>query len=237
MSTLIKIIITAIMSLLLSSCNLGIGVMGNGQVITKERLAPDSFDQIEVSRGLEVYLGQNEKAGITVQADENLHPLIITKIEGNILKIYTDKNISHASAKKVMVNFKNLSKISSSSGSDVYVTGISADYLELHSTSGSHMELKVKVNNLRCTTSSGSHLKLSGTADVFSVKASSGSDVRAEDLDAAITNAKASSGADISVSVSQELTAKTQSGGNITYLGNPKTINKSAGVSAGASPH
>ncbi|RXJ44392.1 head GIN domain-containing protein [Gelidibacter gilvus] len=233
MSTLIKIIVTGILSTLLSSCNFGLGVMGNGNVLTKERTISGNFDQIEASRGIDVYLSQSDVESVTVQADENLHDIIIVKVEGNTLKIYADENISHSSAKKVMVNFKNISKVSSSSGSEVYSTGIiSAETLELSSSSGSDMDLEVKVNNLHCEASSGSDLKVKGTANNLVAKASSGSDIKAENLLTAITDAKASSGADIHVNVSRELTAKTASGGDITYFGNPETINKSDGVSA-----
>lgn len=233
MSTLIKIIVAAILSLFLSSCNFGLGVTGNGNVITKERTISGNFDQIQVSRGLDVYLGQDQTESIKVQADENLHDIIITKIEDNILKIYADKNISRSSSKKVIVNFKNISKISSSSGSDIYGTSlISVDNLELNSSSGSDMELEVNVNSLHCEASSGSDLKVKGVANTLVAKASSGSDIKAKNLETAITNATASSGADIQVNVSQELNAKAQSGGDITYMGNPETINKSDGVYA-----
>ena len=109
MSTLIKVIVTAILSLFLSSCNFGLGVMGNGNVITKERTISGHFDQIEVSRGMDVYLAQGQTESVKVQADENLHDIIITKVDGNTLKIYVDKNIGRSSAKKVIVNFKNIS--------------------------------------------------------------------------------------------------------------------------------
>lgn len=233
MSTLIKIIVTAILSLLLSSCNFGLGVIGNGNVITKERTISDNYDQIEISRGLDVYLAQGQSESIKVQADENLHDIIITKIEDNTLKIYADENISRSSAKKVLVDFKNVSKISSSSGSDVYsTTSISAENLELNSSSGSDMALEVKVSKLTCKASSGSDLELKGTASTLIAQASSGSDIKAKYLETSITNANASSGADIVVNVLQELTAKAQSGGDITYIGSPETINKSAGVYA-----
>lgn len=233
MSTIIKIIVTAILSTLLSSCNFGLGVMGNGNVITKERPISGNFNQIEVSRGIDVFINQNQTESINVQADDNLHDIIITKIEGNTLKIYADKNISHASSKKVMVNFKTISKLSSSSGSSIYGTNtIIAENLDLDSSSGSDMELDVKVNHLNCTASSGSDLEVSGEANMLVANASSGSDIKAQKLRTSITNAKASSGADIELNVLKELTASTQSGGNITYTGNPETIHASDGVSA-----
>ena len=231
MSTLIKIIVTTILSLSLFSCNF-MGVNGNGNVITKERNITSSFDHIEVSRGLDVYLTQSETESLTVQADENLHDIIITKVENNILKIYTEKNISYSEAKKVMVSFKNISKISASSGSDVYSTGfLVVDNLELDASSGADMDLEVKVKSLHCKASSGGDLKVNGIADALVAIASSGSDINARNLSTLTTNASASSGADIVVNVSQELTAKAASGADITYLGNPETINKSNEVS------
>lgn len=231
MSTLIKIIVTTILSLSLFSCNF-MGVNGNGNVISKERSINGNFDHIEVSRGLDVYLTQNETESLTVQADENLHEIIITKVENNILKIYTEENISYSEAKKVTVSFKNISKISASSGSNVYATSlISADNLELNTSSGADMDLEVKVKNLQCNASSGGDLKVIGVADALIANASSGSDINARNLSTLTTNASASSGADIVVNVSKELTAKAASGADITYLGNPETVNKSNEVS------
>lgn len=85
MSTLIKIIVTSILSLSLFSCNFNMGVKGNGNVITKERMVADSFDHIEVCRGLDVYLTQNQTESLSVQADENLQDLIIRNVEGTTL--------------------------------------------------------------------------------------------------------------------------------------------------------
>ncbi|MGC1633500.1 MAG: head GIN domain-containing protein [Gelidibacter sp.] len=232
MSTLIKIIVTSILSLSLVSCSFNLGVKGNGNVLTKERTIDRSFDQIQVSRGLDVYLTQSETESLTVQADENLHDIIITKIEGNVLKIYADKNIRYAATQKVMVNFKNISKISASSGSDVYGTGmISADNLELESASGGDIELEVHVNSLDGIASSGSDIKIKGIAKQLYAKASSGSDIDATHLTTLTTNASSSSGADIVVNVSKELTAKAESGGDIKYLGNPEKVNTSGSVS------
>lgn len=232
MSTLIKIIVISILSLFLLSCNFDLGVLGNGNVISKERNIDSTFDHIEVSRGLDVYLTQSETESLTVQADENLHDLIITKIEGNTLKIYTDKNISYSEAKKVMVSFKSISKISSASGSDVYGTGvISVENLKLETKSGSDIDIEVKVNSLHCKASSGSDLKIKGTANSMVASASSGSNINARNLSTLTTNATSSTGADIVVNVSDEFIAKAESGSDIKYLGNPGKINKSGDVS------
>ena len=232
MHTLIKIIVTSVLSLSLFSCNFNMGVSGNGNVVTKQRNIEGSFNTIEVSHGLDVYLTQSETESLAVQADENLHDIIITKIEGNILKIYADKKIKYSATQKVMVNFKSISKISASSGSDIYGIGIiTVENLMLESSSGGDMDLDVKVNSLQCTASSGGDLKIKGSANDLVAKASSGSDINARNLSTLTANAASSTGADILVNVSNELTATADSGGDIKYLGNPEKVNKTGSAS------
>jgi hypothetical protein len=234
MTTVIKLVIASILGMLMTSCHFdfNLGVRGNGNVQTIERTLNGSYDQIEVSRGLDVYLTQGDTESISVQADENLHDIIKTEIEGDVLKIYAEENISYSSAQKVMVSIKDISKISASSGSDVYATNtLIVDALKLETASGSDMKLEIKANSVECSASSGSDLKLSGETTSFIANASSGSDINAGDLMAVTSRVKASSGADITVNTSKELYAKASSGADIRYLGNPEMVEKTDGVS------
>lgn len=208
------------------------GVRGNGNVQTVERILNGTYDEIEVSRGLDVYLTQGDSESISVQADENLHDIIKTQIEGNVLKIYVDENISFSEAQKIMVSFKTVSRISASSGSEVYSKNtINLESIRLVTDSGSDMTLNINAHSIDCSSSSGSDLRLSGTATNLIAEASSGSDIKAGDLKVETSRVKASSGADITVNTTKELHASTSSGGDIKYRGNPEKIEKDNGVS------
>ena len=236
MTTLTKFIVSIILGLLMLSCNLDLnlnpGVKGNGIVTTESRSVEGDFDEIRVSRGIDVYLTQTGNDAISVEADENLHEIIMTEVEDGVLKIYADENISRSKAQKVMVSFDNVSKIKATSGSDVVSdTTITADELTLETSSGADMRLDVEANTVDCSSSSGSDMKLSGKTDKLYAEASSGSDIKAGSLEAVSSQVKASSGADITVNTSKELTAKASSGGDIKYYGNPEKVNKTDGVS------
>lgn len=234
MTTLTKLIVAALLGVLLTSCNFdfNLGVKGNGNVTSTDRTLNEDFNAIEVSRGLDVYLTQGETESIRVQADENLQNIIIAEVDNGVLNIYANENISSAASKKVMVNFKTIERISSSSGSDVVSTNIiTANELEIYTSSGSDVELEVDVENLICESSSGSDIKLSGTTNTFRADATSGSDIKAAKLKALKTKANANSGADITVNTSKELTASANSGGDINYYGNPDKVEKNDGPS------
>lgn len=210
----------------------GFGVSGNGHIQKVDRDITGEFDEIEVSRGLDVYLTQSNDFSLSVEADENLHDIIMTEIENNTLYIYADENIRTAKARKVMVNFEDVSKISATSGSDVFSSNIiKTENLDLTTTSGADMELEIDVDVLECRSTSGSDLRVSGHANKLYAEATSGSDIKAGNLKTRMCEAKATSGADITVNTSEELIAKATSGGDIKYHGNPEKITKKDGVS------
>lgn len=232
MTTLIKFIIATVLSLTLFSCNFDVnfnqGVKGNGDVIKQDRTINKPFSSIKATEGLDVFLTQSDNESITVEADENLHELILTEVEDGVLKIHTKQNIGRATSKRVNVSFRNISSIISSSGSDVYSTNtITADRLDLKSTSGSDMKLDVNTSVLHCKSTSGSDLKVSGNTTKLVAEATSGSDIKAADLRAESSEVKATSGADITINTTKELTARATSGGDVKYYGNPEKVDKS----------
>lgn len=239
MSTLAKIIVTTLLSFLMLSCvnvNFGPGVDGNGKVVSEDRELNENFDAIEVSRGIDVYLTQSNETSVTVEADENLHDIIMTKVENNVLKVYADDNIRRSSKQAVYLNFKEVSSIKATSGSDVYgETDIETSTLNLRTTSGADMTLTVKTDKLYCEATSGSDLQVSGSTDYLNAEATSGSDIKAQKLTARNCDARASSGADVIVNSSNALVAKANSGGDIRYYGNPKKVDKTDNVSGSVS--
>ncbi len=210
------------------SMNFGDGVDGNRNVVVQDRSIPDDFDSVKVSQGLDLYITQGNDVGLTVEADENLHDLIMTDVENGVLSIFTTENIRRAASKKIKLNVVNISAIKATSGSDVYSTNtIEAEELEVNCSSGADIRLNVQTETLNCYSSSGSDIRLSGTTTMLIAEASSGSDIEADNLKAEISKVKASSGADISVNTSKELTARASSGGDIRYSGSPEKVNKS----------
>jgi len=230
MTTLIKFIVATVLGLTLFSCNFSIqnGVSGNGDVITEDRTINAPFSAIKATEGLDVYLTQSDHESISVEADGNLQEFILTEVENGVLKIHTKENIGRATSKKVHISFRDISSITSTSGSDVNSTNtITTDRLDLKSSSGSDMKLDVNTSVLNCDSSSGSDIRVSGKTVELFAEASSGSDIKAADLMAESSEVRASSGADITVNTSKDLIARASSGGDIKYYGNPENVDKS----------
>lgn len=233
MKNKIQIFTSLLLSLLVStSCIfMGPSIKGNGNVVEENRKT-GSFDEIKVSRGMNVYITQGDKTKVIVKADDNLLDAIVTEVEGSTLKVTSNKNIRNATTKKVFITTPNISMIKSSAGSNVFSENIiESKNLDLSGSAGSNMKLKIKVGTVEASASSGSNIKIEGSAKSFSGKASSGSNIKAEELNSKNCNVKVSSGANIWITVKNDFEAHASSGGNIFYYGNPEItdIEKSLG--------
>jgi len=236
MITIARIIAITILSILMTSCdfNFNSGIKGNRNVVTQERDIEGGFTIIKASEGLDVYITQSETTSIEVEADANVIELIATDISNGTLRIHTEKNIGRCKAKKVHVNVPNIEKIVGTSGSDVFGTStIIADNIEIKSNSGADVKLEVEAEHVTCSSSSGADIKIAGIADSLEADASSGSDIHAKDLRVKDCNASVSSGADITIYVTEKLVANSSSGGDISYYGNPESVSKNKSVAGG----
>ena len=70
-----------------------------------------------------------------------------------------------------------------------------------------------------------------GKTQKLIAEATSGSDIKAGNLQAESSHVKATSGADITVNTSKELTAQASSGGDIKYYGDPEKVDKTDSAS------
>ena len=225
MSTLFRIITSLIISLFCTSCIFfGEGVKGTGNVKTEERPVSGEFTVIKVSEGLDVYVTQDDKSSITVEADENIIGLIRTDIQNDVLSIHLEEQVGWAESKKILVTLPHITRLETSSGSQLETNRtINADRLEIHSSSGSHLTVSVNADEVNCHSSSGSHIRISGTTGIIYTDASSGAHIKANELKAKKAVSKASSGANITVNASEKYEANSSSGGNVHNYGSAST--------------
>jgi hypothetical protein len=231
MKTVIKIFLFFAISLSLNSCMLT-GVKGSRKVTSESRTFNQSYTGVKVSHGIDVKLTQADEVSFTAEMDDNLHDLLITEIENDVLKIYFEKNVRNCKSKTVYLSMPLLNKITTSSGAEVQSENtIKTDELSIDSSSGSEVNLQVEATILNVAASSGSDIDIKGSGNNLVVDASSGSTIDAEKFISKIVDANASSGADIEVFASESITAKASSGGKIDCDGNPqeKSIKKSSG--------
>ena len=238
----LKIIAMKILFFVLSSI-FGFGVFAQQPVTiddpqAKVRPLNGSFSGITLSDGIELYLTSGTEESLAVSfSDEKYDERFKTEIVGDVLKIYYDNNgINYSDNKrrklKAYVSFKTLKKLSASGGATVKLpVGITVGNLAMKFSSGAEFNGEVKADDLSVDQNSGAEISLSGSASSIKIDISSGAIFKGYEFKADFCTAKASSGAEIRISVDKELNARANSGGGIHYKGTAviKDINISSG--------
>jgi len=232
----LRILTIAIAILSISACTHGQirkSVTGNKQVVTRERKA-ESFTGIKVSSGIDVYLKQGNNEAISVEADENLHEYILTEVKDDILNVYTDANIRQAERKRVYVTMKDIKSIRTTSAGDVVgETPIKTDRLKLSASSAGDIKIEVSAIEIQLDISSSGDITLSGEAETLKADLSSAGDLNAYNLKVLEADVSVSSAGNADINVTEKITARASSAGDIYYKGDPKFVDSHSSSAGG----
>lgn len=202
-----------------------------------ERPISGSFSSVQVSTGVELMITQADEIKLAVSmADTMYADQFKTEVKDGVLKIYFDykqlgKKLFKDKKLKAYLAVKDLSKIKGSSGARVIFTNpFHADEMELHFSSGAMATGKLVSKMLSIDVNSGALIHISGNANEVTLAASSGAQIKGYDLIAGNCHAKASSGGEATISVTDALKARANSGGSILYKGSVSNIEANTGT-------
>ncbi|TAF43172.1 MAG: DUF2807 domain-containing protein [Sphingobacteriales bacterium] len=192
-----------VLKVVLLSLLVFISATGLSQDITRE-LKITNFTSIAVSSGISVYLNQDSVEKIkAIGSDTLLNDLVVIKEASGNLKIemgnYLLQNWQWGKNEplKVLITFKNLSKISLNNGASMCSTGeLNFDNLIINSDDASNAKFDLKANNLQIFLINGSDIRLLGKTTLLQVEASNACNVKAFELKAESINAKFTNGSD-----------------------------------------
>lgn len=198
---------------------------GNKKIVKEERTISE-FSGLEVGGAFNVFLTQQEKTTLVIEADENLLENIQTTVSGSVLKI-DSKRIKNATRLNIYLSTPYLESLEI--GGAATVSGentINSTVLYIEASGASNIELNVNVDELKTNASGASHVKLTGNAGSHVVNASGASDITATKLITATTNAESSGASNVRINATEKVESSSSGAGNVSVSGNPEIITK-----------
>lgn len=180
-------------------------IRGNGNINIQEReISP--YRKVEVSGAiqLDLTLG-SETFEAFVIADENVLPLILTEIVGDVLHIYSQEPFTMKSQPHVNLAAPEVLKVTSSGSSDVTVHEINQSEIVL-SASGS------------------GDITASGNARSAKLRVSGAGSIRCVTLDTDNLDAKTSGSGSVKATAKSNASLKVSGSGNIQVWGSPQSV-------------
>ena len=232
-----KYLSTFILLLFITSINysqsfFGKKIKGNGNLITETRKTSD-YDKITSAGSFNIVLIAGNEGNLTISADENLMPYILTEVNEGKLKVGFKKGYSYNTRNpiNITVPFEDINSLTlSGSGNFTSEDPIKSDMLDVKISGSGNMDLTLDTKEMSSIISGSGDIKLNGNTNHFNCKTSGSGNVHAYNLMANDVTALISGSGNSDVNVSNHLDAKVSGSGNINYKGNPKTIDtKSSG--------
>jgi hypothetical protein len=201
---------------------------GSGNVVTDTRTV-SGFSAIDLRGVGQVLLTLGGQEALTVEAEDNLQPLISTTVSGDTLTLELKagrptKPITYR------VTARQITALSTSGAGDVEAPGVTGAQLKTNQSGAGNIRLAgLKVDALESNLAGAGNLTADGTATRLVVNLAGAGNVAARDLavqDAQLTMTGAGKAV---VRVSDTLQARLSGAGSVEYLGNPRVQSSISG--------
>jgi hypothetical protein len=206
-------VMSLIVALLLTSCSLSIGslqtVEGSG-ILASENRPVTGFDSIELAGHGDVIARLGDSESVLVEAEDNLLPLIETKVRGGKLVINTKPNITliNTLPVRITITMKSFEEARLTGSGNITVNGLSA-------------------GKTRFDLPGSGNITADGVTDSVNVILGGSGNILAGDLQARSALVKLSGSGNVTVFASDRLDIVFKGSGNIHYRGSPADIRKS----------
>jgi hypothetical protein len=227
----------ALFTITFTSCHFGSGkrISGNG-VVKSETRSVGSFNSIDVSGSIDVYVKQDSIASVRIEADENLLEYVHINVDGGTLEIQEENGFNLESTKgiKVYVSGPSLNHFEASGACGIYSENKISDSSEIgiHASGASSIKMELDAPKVKAELTGASHAGLNGKTKTFSADASGASGIKCFELMAEETDVEVSGASHAEVFASLKLDAHASGASSVKYKGNATVTQEASGASS-----
>jgi hypothetical protein len=180
-------------------------IKGSGDLI-KEKRTVSGFTGIDAGGAIKLDVVQADAFEVVVEADNNILPLIETRVSGKTLEIYMNDDYTY-------------------SHTTIHVT-VKLPKLESLDISGASFAKATGINTERFTVgvSGASQLTLSGSASKLEIDLSGASELFADKLNSDVVTVDCSGASNCYVHANTSITMDASGASNVYYSGDPKNV-------------
>jgi hypothetical protein len=218
-------------------------VRGSGDIIT-ETVDASNFESVSLEISGDVYIEQGQAESVTIEADDNILPLLETNVRGKKLILTAKPNQSINPSRKIVyrITVKDLRGISLDGSGNFYISPIQSDTMEISLLGSGDINFddletgklaidlngsgNIAIDQLSATTTDASvdgsgDIRLSGQAPSQLISFDGSGNYLAGDLKSESAEIRISGSADVTVWVSDELNVDIDGSGTVKYYGKP----------------
>lgn len=204
---------------------------GSGHLVEKVR-SIGAFSKLRVEGPFDVHINQGASEGLKVSADDNIEPLVESRIDGDtlVLRMQERSGYSTRHAPVVWLDVKQLQSVQISGSGDVHMDRFKGDSLSLSLTGSGDLRIGLlEVKQLTAHLSGSGDLQVAGRAEQQSWAMHGSGDVDARSLGGVAAKAQLTGSGDLALGVVDSLDATLSGSGDLSYAGRPKLSQRVSG--------
>ena len=193
---------TLFVVLAVSACDISVfGERGSGNVITESRTVSD-FDEVVLSSSGKVVVEVNGAESLTIEAEDNIMPLLTAEVRNGRLELGTTSSISPTVTVVYTISAATLDGVSISGSGDITVVEINTD-------------------SFKAEISGSGQIEVAGTSDALEVEISGSGRYAGANLAVSVATVDVSGSGHAVVNATDELDADVSGSGTVEYIGDP----------------
>lgn len=209
-----------------SGCDL-VGVRGSGDVIGESRNVSD-FTEVVLEGSGRVEIAVTGEESLTIQAEDNLMPLLTSEVDDGVLELGATEVISPTEQIVYTITVASLEAVTVQGSGTLTALGVeAASFAVTASGSGEVFLSDLSGDELVVRVSGSGDAEVSGSTRHLQLDISGSGSYRGENLISATADIDVSGSGDAVINVTENLKAVISGSGNATYLGDPASVDTS----------
>ena len=200
---------------------------GSGSVISESR-SVSGFTHIMLKGGGRVSVEVTGEESLTIEAEENLMPLLTSEVEDGVLVLASSEDISPTQDIVYAITVDGLSGVTIQGSGELSAPDVETSAFEaIASGSGELFLPNLNTQELVVRITRPRDAEVSGSASHLELDVSGSGSYLGQDLVAMTANVDNSGSGDATVNVSDNLKATLNGSGSIIYYGEPESVDSS----------
>lgn len=206
-------------------------IKGSGIAVDKARSVA-AFQRVRLDGPVDAVLEPAATESLSVQADDNLEPLITTVHDGDtlVISVRPGNPFSTRLPLRVKIGFRQLQGLELRGSGDATLDRLKGERLQVELSGSGDLRIGLlEVRELQARLSGSGDLSVAGAAEQQDWQLSGSGDAGATALTGRTVRARLSGSGDLSLGVSQELDAQLSGSGDLRYAGRPRVQSRLSG--------
>jgi hypothetical protein len=212
-------------------------VAGSGKIEAETRKV-QGFNAVSIEYPAMVVIRQGESESLEVEADDNLLPQLVTRVQNGTLEIRNSerdwsKRVNPSQTVKITIIVKGLSDVDFSSAGTLLIDGLETEKLDINLSGAGEVTLaNLKVLELDCGLSGAGNIRAGGTADKLNVQIDGFGSFYGDKLNSMEADIGINGAGSANVRVKNKLVAEINGAGSVGYYGSPDVDQQINGAGA-----